>query len=292
MSVSGEVAERWALKSQIKLSDDQFVRWRDLLERRTGMRLADYRKTFLETNLNIRMREIQCSSVDDYYQRLTGSVAGELEWATLVDRLTVQETSFFRHPASYELVGEVSRQWLSATARRALQVWSVGCATGEEPYSLAMLMDEVHQDLKLQPLHGITATDISMPALSKARKGIFAARKVERLHEYQRERYFERLENGRYQARAQLKERLCFARVNVLEIPTAPIDHVDIIFCQNLLIYFQQQRKLDIVNQLVDKLEPGGLLVVGVGEVLNWRHPRMERLPYKDTLAFIKRGEP
>jgi chemotaxis protein methyltransferase CheR/type IV pilus assembly protein PilK len=281
-------AERWSLQ-KTELNQEQFDRWKALLEERTGMQITIERKSFLETSINIRMREIGCTSYEDYHERLMSGLAGEVEWTTLVDRLTVQETSFFRHPSSYELVRSYCRNLFEEQQRKHVELWSVGCATGEEAYSLAMTMEDLLAEQEERCYYGITATDISLPALSKARAGVYGARKLERIEQRYLQQYFETVDQGRCKVSDKLKERVCFARINILDLQQAPVQNVDVVFCQNLLIYFQNERKKTIVNHLADRLAPGGILVLGLGEVIDWRHPDMERMPYKDTLAYIKR---
>ena len=282
-------AERWSLQ-KAELNDEQFMRWRNLLEDRTGMQLSIERKSFLETSLNIRMREIGCTSYDTYYEKLMSGLAGEVEWATLVDRLTVQETSFFRHPSSYELVRNYCQSLYREQGRKHIELWSVGCATGEEAYSLAMVMEDLVSLQDERRYYGITATDISLPALSKAREGVYNIRKLERVDQRYVQQFFENYERGRCRVVPRLKDRVCFAQVNVLDLRQSPLQNVDLVFCQNLLIYFQSWRKKDIVSHLADRLAPGGMMVLGVGEVIDWQRPDMERIQYKDTLAFVKRN--
>ena len=282
-------AERWSLQ-KAELNDEQFTRWRNLLEDRTGMQISIERKSFLETSLNIRMREIGCTSYDTYYEKLMSGLAGEVEWATLVDRLTVQETSFFRHPGSYELVSNYCHSLYHEQGRKHIELWSVGCATGEEAYSLAMVMEDLVSQQEERHYYGITATDISLPALSKAREGVYNIRKLERVEQRYVQQFFESYERGRCRVVPRLKDRVCFAQINVLDLRQAPVQNVDVVFCQNLLIYFQSWRKKDIVTHLADRLAPGGIMVLGVGEVIDWQRSDMERIQYKDTLAFVKRN--
>lgn len=288
-------AETWSLQETPKLNEEQFTLWQALLEDRTGMQITEQRKSFLETSLTLRMREIGLADYDTYYQKLMAGLAGEVEWSTLVDRLTVQETSFFRHQSSFNLVRDyVQALFARQPERKQVNVWSVGCSTGEEPYALAMLLDQLVSGLEGERYFGVTATDLSLPALAKAREGIYSARKMGMVPDAYRERYFtpaagERsLESGRYQVVPALKERVCFARMNVLDLGEAPMQGMDVIYCQNLLIYFRRWRKKDIVNHLAERLAPGGLLVIGVGELLDWSHPQIERYPYDNTLAFTR----
>ena len=287
-------AHKWSMKESLKMDDEQFILWQALLEDRTGMQISAHRKSFLETSLAIRMREVGLQDYDAYYEKLMSGLTGEVEWATLVDRLTVQETSFFRHTSSFELVHDYCDTRLKEGAS-SLDVWCVGCSTGEEPYSLGMMLNgliEQHQG----KYWGITATDISLPALSKARQGIYSKRKLDLMSDEYKSRYFTTLpgsslsESRKVQVNRELKDRICFAQVNVLELESAPMAEMDVIFCQNLLIYFRRWRKRDIVTHLAERLVPGGLMVLGIGEVLDWSHPDMERVPYDNTLAFVRRN--
>ncbi len=276
------------------MSEEQFTLWQALLEERTGMTLAKERKTFLETSLHIRMRELGIENYDDYYDMLMVGDSGSraMEWSTLVDRLTVQETSFFRHPDSYALVEEFAQRFLDDRSDgESLDIWSVGCSTGEEPYSLAMTVREQFEAHNAGDYYGITATDISMPTLSKARKGVFPARKVEQIDPRLREKYFEKLSDREYRVNSLLRDRICFARVNVLDLQKAPMRDMDLIFCQNMLIYFRRWRKRQIVTRLAERLAHGGVLVLGPGEITDWQHPLLERTYFGDALAFRRVSE-
>ncbi len=270
------------------MDGEQFRLWQTLLEERTGMSMGQERKLFLESALSVRLRELGLSGYAEYYASLSrGSNESRImEWSILVDRLTVQETSFFRHPDSYALVEEVVRDYISEAPSDTFNVWSVGCSTGEEPYSLAMLIQEQITASGWNGYFGITATDISLPALSKARKAEFGERKVVRIDPTLRKKYFDYAGKKTFQVRPELRQRLCFARLNILELQQSPIANMNLIFCQNVLIYFRRWRKRDIANKLADRLAPGGILVVGPGELIDWQHPDMERVYSGEVLAF------
>lgn len=289
---SAAVTDRWSIKNTPVMEQEQFELWQALLEERTGMTLSQERKSFLETSLSIRMRELGIADYEIYYEQLlSGTTESKaMEWSVLVDRLTVQETSFFRHESSYALVEEYVQGFIRERGDGAsLDVWSVGCSTGEEPYSLGMLISEKIKEQKSAAYFGITATDISLPTLSKARRGVYAARKVERVDPLLREEYFAQLNEREYQVVDSLRDRICFARLNVLDLARAPMQDMDIIFCQNMLIYFRRWRKKQIVTRLADRLAEGGLLVLGIGEVTDFHHPNLERVHFADSLAFLRK---
>lgn len=280
----------WALRPLAEMSAREFLDWQVLLENRTGLVLGEQRRVFLQTSLSARMRELGVDDYSVYYQQVTDGLKGAVEWSTLLDRLTVQETRFFRHRPSFEVLDEYLRGRLAnAVLSHPLAIWSVGCATGEEAYSLAIVAAEILLRAEQPEFFGVTGTDISLNALNKAREAVYAARRLEQVDIDLCERYFELLVDGRYRVLPALVSRICFARLNVLELAKAPFTGMDVIFCQNLLIYFRRWRRREILNRLVERLAPGGLLVVGVGEVVDWQHP--ELLPVADdrVLAFIRK---
>jgi type IV pilus assembly protein PilK len=208
-----------------------------------------------------------------------------------MDRLTVQETRFFRHPASFDLLETYLRQRLETESlKRPLALWSVGCASGEETFSLAMATSEVLAGREADGSFGVTGTDISLSALAKSRTAVYSARKLEQVEPGLRERYFLSLPDDRFQVIPGLAARVCFARLNVLELANSPVSSMDVIFCQNLLIYFRRWRRREILNRLADCLAPGGLLVIGVGEVVGWQHPELLPVANDQVLAFTRKS--
>lgn len=280
----------WALQPVADMSLSQFHDWQTLLEQRTGVVLSEQRRTFLQTNLSARMRELGVADYGQYYQQVTAGPRGAVEWATLLDRLTVQETRFFRHLASYEVLSSYLRLRVGQGLSRPLALWSVGCASGEEPYSLAISAAQVLHGSAQAQWFGVTGSDVSLSALAKAREALYSASRLQHLSEQQRLRYFSAQADGRFKVVAELAARVCCARLNVLELSKAPMADMDVIFCQNLLIYFRRWRRREILNHLVERLVPGGLLVVGVGEVAGWQHPELIPVADERVLAFTRKG--
>ncbi len=282
----------WAMKPLPDITAAEFRAWQELLETRSGMVLNEQRRAFLQTTLGKRLRELGLDSYASYYQQVTDGPRGAVEWSHLMDRLTVQETRFFRHPASYEhLAGYLHERLEQLERGRAWQLWSVGCSSGEEAYSLAVVAAEVQREAGLEGRRfGVTGTDLSLSALARAREGRYGARRVGELPAELLERYFLDQSDGSYQVCESLRERVCFARLNVLELERAPQRGMDVIFCQNLLIYFRRWRRREILSRLVERLVPAGLLVIGVGEVADWRHPQLQPVADERVLAFTRKG--
>ena len=134
----------WALKPLADMSHAEFRDWQALLEERTGVVVNEQRRAFLQTNLTARMRELDISDYASYFRQVTDGPRGAVEWSTLLDRLTVQETRFFRHRPSFDVLERYLRGRLATDAvPQPWSLWSVGCSSGEEPYSMAICAAEV-----------------------------------------------------------------------------------------------------------------------------------------------------
>lgn len=282
-----------------EMNAKEFKRWQSLLEQRTGVWLSENRKSFLVTNLAQRMRETGFDNYQSYFESLDRGVGSALEWANLVDLLTVHETRFFRDNESMDLVTRHIDKMIAkaATSKETspvnAQVWSVGCSTGEEVYSLAMRLSEIDVS-KLESTRkfyfGLTGVDISFPALAQAREAIYHQRKLMNVSPVLLDKYFDSLADGYYQVKNQLRHRTCFVQANIQELESSPKQLYDIIYCQNVLIYFQNNRRQKIVEQLVNRLAPGGLLILGPGELNNLSHPLIEKVSTKHCQAYLRAG--
>ncbi|HOV56941.1 MAG TPA: protein-glutamate O-methyltransferase CheR [Rhodanobacteraceae bacterium] len=279
-----------ALASMPGMDDAEFARWAALLEKRTGVVVPAARKAFLVTSVRGRMRETGHLSFEDYYRHLQGGAEGAIEWTTLVDRLTVHETHFFRHAPSFELI---EREWLPkvavAGAGGTLHAWSVGCATGEEAYTLAMVLDRYLGGVAGNRMYfGVTATDVSQPALAVGRGGLYPRGKLEEIPAALRERYVDLIDSDTFGINESLRKRVGFAQFNLLDVARAPLKRLDLIYCQNVLIYFARERRRELLAALAGLLKPGGLLVLGPGEVTQFALPQLSRVPHRQALAFLR----
>jgi len=272
------------------LDDAEFDRWVRLLEARTGVIVPPERKPFLETGLRRRMRETGHTGFQTYYDDLVKGARGAIEWAALVDHLTVHETHFFRHPPSLELIREQwLPRWLDTSAPDAsLHALSIGCSTGEEAFSLAMVLDAELAGLAPGRLFGVTATDVSQAALAVARAGEYPMRRISEIPVSHRAQVEALPDAENFRIVDRLRKRVGFACVNLLHASRAPLRRLDIIYCQNVLIYFARERRGEMLDALVDLLQPNGLLVLGPGEAPGWNHPDMRRTGGPQTLAFLR----
>ena len=275
-----------------EMDNEQYAQWTALLEQRTGICLPEKRRSFLTTNVGMRMREKGFNDYQEYFEHVNAGQSGKVEWDQLVHHLTVHETRFLRHQATQDLIcSKLLPQSTEDCPKHPLtiNVWSVGCATGEEPYSIAMAIDDHMSSLGAEYYLGIMASDISRSALAAGRLGIYPEHKVNNVPPRWLLKYFTRTKDSKYQICSDLRQRVCFNQANVLDLGKMPIGFMDVIVCQNLLIYYDQPRRVEIVNNLVNYLAPKGVLILAVGELINWSHPSMERFAFANTLAYRRK---
>ena len=164
----------WTLQPLVELSAQDFRDWCRVLEERTGLVINEQRRSFLQANLGMRMRELGMTDYASYLRQVLDGPRGAVEWSLLMDRLTIQETRFFRHPPSFALLQRYLQERVQAGLQRPLALWSLGCSTGEEAYSLAVVAAEVLRDTQTTDAFGVTATDISLIEIVEAMEGPLA----------------------------------------------------------------------------------------------------------------------
>jgi len=271
------------------LNDRQFRLWSEMLEHRTGVQIAPDRQDFVRNQISRRIREIGVDDADIYFRDVLATLDGVREWGLMLDRLLVKETRFFRHRSSFDYLGAVLSEQVRGGRAEELTVWSAGCATGEEVYSLAITLDRLLLQAGMKPNYGIIGTDISRSALEVGRNGIyfrnaFPERRVEDFSDY-----LEPLDEHRVRVIDCLRRRVCFVADNLLSTAPAPFtDSVDAIFCHNVLIYFKRWRRRQVLNRLFAHLKVGGRLILGPGEVSDWSPVGALRDRAPGVLAFIR----
>jgi len=272
------------------MTDDQFCKWTDLLERRAGIRVSLERKSFLVTNIGLRMKEVSRTNVDEYYNFLVGEDSNH-EWSVLIDKLTVHETRFLRHKSSFDLY---TKKILPELKKRSGEFWhhtclSLGCSTGEEVYTLAMFSTEYSEKIFGGNNFTIYGVDISESVVAVASQGKYQPRSLVNLEEHYLDKYFS-LEKGAYRVKESLKLKTKFISSNALELNKEVPEELEVAFCQNMLIYFSKENRLRILDELVSRIKVGGFLVLGIGEGRGWENDFVERVDFPDTLAYKKIG--
>lgn len=271
------------------LADRQFVAWQQLIEARTGLDFSLHR-SILQTGLHRALRTAGQFDCDAYFAEIQHQPDASPAWQALIECIAIKETSFLRQPEAFELVRHYLYQRAPTVA--SLDLWSVGCATGEEAYGLAMAANDAIETQALSCPFGVIGSDICPDALRQARTGKFARRRVERLPDIMRRRYFVAAGGSTDpydQVVESLRQRVCFMQANLLRIEQLPVLPMDVIFCQNLLVYFRRWRVRHVLDALVQRLKPGGLLVLGPGEGAHWQHPELVRQAHGGVTAWLRR---
>ena len=277
----------WQLNDLMPMGDDEYTLWLALLEDRTGITLPELRKSFLLSKLSIRMQELGISKYKSYFAYVNHGKAGRVEWEILVDRLTVHETRFFRDTKALEFIQHAYLEKINFKQDSpSINIWSVGCATGEEPYSLMMFIDKYMADKNEKCYLAVTASDISHDALAVGKKAVYHQNRFTNVPGEYFENYLESIDKNHYLVNESLRKRICFNCLNLINFNESSIGKMDIIICQNVLIYFKRETRLTILNQLVEHLMPGGLLILGAGEITSWEHPELNSMRYDGVLAF------
>ncbi len=266
----------------LSLSNAQLAEWLELLESRTGICLASH-PVILRQGLLQHFRSMGIDDPDAYLARVRDSSEGELEWSWLAGVISIKETRFFRDSDAFALVQQFVRR--HASKSRELDLWSVGCATGEEAYSLAVAAMESVELVQASSYVSVTGLDISPEALDVARQGFYASRKFEGVPPGYVDKYFAAEAKG-YRVLPKVRSRVAFVRGNLLELEQAPVLSMDVIFCQNVLVYFRRERQARVLNALVDRLKPGGILVIGASEGAGWQNPLVRRVAASDVHAY------
>lgn len=235
-----------------------------LLEQRTGQQIDATRAWRIETALKPLLRQLKLTTLDELIAQLILARTGDLS-DQVVDALLNQETSFFRDAAALDQVADAARELQREAPHKRLRIWSAGCATGQEPFSLAILFAE--RELSHGQLPEIIATDVSAGALARAKTGRFTQFEIQRgLSVRRMMRWFEG-EDTDWTALPELLRRVRFHPHNLVSDP-APPGSFDIVLCRNVLLYFSAPLRRQVFDRLARVLRPGGLLVLGAGETV------------------------
>ena len=268
-----------------KLSESELDEIRSLIEQRSAILFDSSRERFFSTHVREHMEEKKLADGSELLKLVRGS---SIEYEALLERLLTQETSFFRYPAVYKalekkILPEIQERkfW---EAPRTLQIWSAGCSTGEEPYSIAITVSEALKFPEAWDIE-ILATDVSRRALRHAERGAYSRRSLGEVSLHQVDSYFTAAKNG-YQVRPRIRRLISFAQMNLVD--SFYVRKLDCIFCMNVLMYFSAERRLSVLHRFYDALEPGGYFLLGHSETLSNVPMKFESMVLGDCLIYRK----
>jgi chemotaxis protein methyltransferase CheR len=244
------------------LSDPEFRLFRDLMYKLAGISLSDAKKQLVAGRLARRLRQLELESYGDYFKRLQKD-GGEMQ--TAVDLLTTNETYFFREPKHFDFLRNHALPGLKSGG--TVRVWSGACSSGEEPYTIAMVMAEV---LGGRPWE-IVASDLSSRVLDKAKEGRYSMEDAEGIPRPLLAKYCLKgvgSQEGTFMVKPDLRRRITFRQVN-LNVALPDMGQFDVIFLRNVMIYFDIETKRQVIRRLLPLLRPGGYFMVSHSENLN-----------------------
>jgi len=267
------------------LSEHELSEIRMLIEERTGIHFDESRERFFSTRVREHLRERGFSRGAELLRAVRKT---NVEYEALLERLLTQETSFFRYPAVFDAFEKrvlpelhTKKFWKNP---RTLRVWSAGCSTGEEPYSIAITILDSLSFADAWDVE-ILATDVGRHALKHAARGVYAGRSIASLSEKQTLLHFTPAEKG-VQVRPRLRKMISFTQMNLAS--PVYVGRMDLIFCMNVLIYFSEQRRRDVVQRFFDVLEPGGYLFLGHSESLSKMPVKFQAIVLGDCILYRK----
>jgi len=284
LSHSAAASRQRAMTDRSTLPAGLFSKFQQLIYHEAGIWLATHKHALLTGRLARRLRLLGLNNMLEYYQLVT-QPDQQHERAVMIDCITTNETHFFREPRHFQfLEREVFPKWQreAASGERLsrLRVWSAGCSTGEEPYSLAMLLLKHFPDAKGWDIE-VLATDISTRVLEKARTAMYPIEKSKDIPaEYLRAYMLKGKgdHKGVMKVSPELHRVVRFARVNLHADSYHVLGHFDLIFCRNVLIYFDQESKMKVIGGILHHLSPSGLLFVCHSEHLRSIAPNLKTI--------------
>lgn len=255
------------------ISNSDFGRLRKLIYAQSGINLSADKKTMLELRIKRRLRGLNLNSFTEYCEYLFGAHGQKEEIVHLIDVVSTNKTDFFREPDHFEFLVRKAIPDLMARneSGRPLLIWSAGCSTGEEPYTLTIVLNEyglAHPGFRFKVL----ATDISNTVLAKASQAVFAAAVVRPVAPELRRKYFMRSrtpDSDRLRVVPELRQLVEFRRLNFMDADFGLKQKVDVFFCRNVIIYFDRPTQQRILQKLTNQLVAGGYAFVGHSESLH-----------------------
>ncbi len=256
----------------IDLTEEEFRKISQLVYTRFGINLTEKKKVLVKGRLNKLIREMGLSSFSEYHESILND-SGDGSLLTLVDKISTNHTYFFRENDHFELLAktvlpEMERRF-SATRSKDLRIWCAGCASGEEAYTMAIVLRENLESSFFKDMPLILATDISLSALGTADKGVYPVERLAGIPENIRKRYFIQESDTTFRVADSLRKLVLFKRLNFINERYPFKQRFHLIFCRNVMIYFDAETKNRLIEKFHAHLDDDGYLFIGHSETLN-----------------------
>lgn len=277
-----------SLNHHLELPDDVFRQLRDQIYKRTGMFFSESSKYLIQKRLSPRAKELNFDSFQKYFYFLQYDPRSESEFDQIYDLITTNETYFFREPAQLNAFAEeIVPELMAKKSLKRIRIWSAGCSSGEEPYSIAMLLQEAgwYQKGSFE----IFASDLNQAVLQKARRGVYRENAFRSTAPHMREKYFTKEPDGSWKISDDIRNRVSFGRLNIYdEGRVALLGTLDVVFCRNVIIYFDDASKRVVINNFYNRLVDGGYLLLGHSESLISLSTQFKLKHLKNDMVYQK----
>jgi chemotaxis protein methyltransferase CheR len=280
-----------SITNTILLEDKEFKRLSNFIMSQFGIKLPPNKKTLLQCRLQKRLKSLNHSSFKEYVDYVFSTKGQKEEVFNMIDAVSTNKTDFFREPVHFNFLTEHGiSEYLERAGKNKLAIWSAGCSSGEEPYTIAMVMKEYSANNQFFDFT-ILATDISDSVLQHAVTGIYDEEKARIIPLDYKKKYLLKGKNG-YKNKVKIGPELCskvdFRRFNLLSANYAPLGRFDFIFCRNVLIYFDREVQYRLLQQFCKVLNPGGYLFLGHSESITGYSLPLQRVY---STFYIKTGK-
>ena len=252
----------------LTITEQEFTQLASFIHEHYGIRLKKEKKTLVLGRLGNTISRQGFGNFSDYYQHLMADTTGKATFE-LLDKITTNHTFFMREPQHFAFFKEEILPWMQRAATdKDVRIWSAGCSKGQEPYTLAMLLKDYFGPNFQQWDADILATDISSAALRSAKEGTYSAEEVTGLPKNWIQKYFNRESDGKYKVKEELKQQVIFRNFNLMNQSFPFKKKFHVIFCRNVMIYFDTPTKKQLIQKFYHQLQPGGYLLIGHSETL------------------------
>lgn len=259
--------------SPAELTDSQFHRISDFIQKNVGIKMPEEKRLMVQSRLTGRLKNLKMNNFDDYLNfAFSGSLEGNEEIALMINAITTNLTNFFRENVHFEYLTNTVLPELAQKNIKKVELWSAGCSTGQEPYTISIVLQEFIRKHpgKIED-YSVFATDISSRVLDKAVDAVYPMSEVESLSLELKKRYFLKSKdtvNPCVRLKPEIRQKVSFDRLNFMAPSYPKTTEKNVIFCRNVLIYFDKPTQESVVQKLLDHLSPGGYLFLGHSETI------------------------
>lgn len=272
-------------------SDESYKRITSLIYQKTGLFFGENSRFFLEKRVELRLTSLNLKSLEDYFRYLMFDSESEKEWDILITTITTNETYFMREERQLKCFkDDILPEIVRKNSGKKIRIWSAGCSSGEEPYTIAILVKESR--CIPENLVEIFATDINSRVINKAKEGIYGESSFRTVDDSFKVKWFVPEGNQKWRIKDEIKSKVIFQRFNLFELERyALLGNFDVIFCRNVIIYFDMEAKVKVVERFYDKLNNGGYLLLGHSESLISITEKFKLIHLPSDLVYRKENQ-